>query len=217
MGPGSDEVDEIRQQIDESRENLGSAVGALAYKADVKNRGKEAIEDKKEMVMEKVDTLKSKVSSDDEGDGGIGEKIKSKLPAGEDVSAKLDAIKSKAPGSDAAGRIGEAAPSKEDVKRKAQDAAAAAGDKPIAVMAGAAAAGLAAGLALPKTDLEREKLGPAAQNARAQAQIAAQQAIEHAKQVGQQVAASAAEAVKQTGQEHGGKLGEIAEKTQEHT
>jgi len=32
MGPGSDEVDEIRQQIDESRENLGAAVGALAYK-----------------------------------------------------------------------------------------------------------------------------------------------------------------------------------------
>lgn len=67
MGSGSDEIDDIRQQIEESRENLGEAVGALAYKADVKNRGKEALEDKKEAIMEKVDELKSKVSGDGEG------------------------------------------------------------------------------------------------------------------------------------------------------
>jgi len=62
MGSGSNEVDELRRQVDESRENLGEAVGALAYKADVKNRGQEAISDKKEAVMEKVEELKSKVS-----------------------------------------------------------------------------------------------------------------------------------------------------------
>ena len=81
MGSGSDEVEEIRQEIDETRENLGSAVGALAYKADVKNRGKEALEDKKEVVMEKVDELKQKVpgvganGGGDDGPG-MGEKVK---------------------------------------------------------------------------------------------------------------------------------------------
>ena len=51
MGSRSDEVEDIRREIDETRENLGADVGALAYKADVKNRGKEVIEDKKEVVM----------------------------------------------------------------------------------------------------------------------------------------------------------------------
>ncbi len=81
MGLRSDEVDEIRRQIAESRENLGAAVGALAYKADIKNRGKEALEDKKEAVMEKVDELKDKLpGGDGDGAGGIGDAIKDKLP-----------------------------------------------------------------------------------------------------------------------------------------
>jgi len=114
MGPGSDEVEDIRRQIDESREHLGESVGALAYKADLKNRGKEAIDDKKEAIMEKVDALKSKVT----GDGGVGETVKSKLPdgdavkaklpSGEDVSEKVVTLKSKLPDGvgDAAARIG---------------------------------------------------------------------------------------------------------------
>jgi hypothetical protein len=46
-------LDDIRRQIDESRENLGTTVGALAYKADIKSRGKDMLEDKKEKVMER--------------------------------------------------------------------------------------------------------------------------------------------------------------------
>ena len=225
MGSGPDEVDEIRRQIEESRENLGEAVGALAYKADVKNRGKEALEDKKEVIMEKVETLKSKVTGD--GDGSIGEAIKDKLPdggaikdklpsgIGEGVGEKVDALKSKLPDGigDAAGRVGDAAPSKEDVKEKAQAAAGLAHDHPIAVAAGAAAAGLAAGLALPETRLEREKLAPAAQNAREQAQARAQQTVEQVKKAAQDAAGSTVEAVRQKGQQQGGKLGEMVEKT----
>ncbi|MDQ3850142.1 MAG: DUF3618 domain-containing protein [Actinomycetota bacterium] len=214
MGPQPDEVEEIRREIDESRENLGEAVAALAYKADVKNRGKEAISDKKEQLMEKVETIKSKVSGDDEA--GPGEKVKSRLPSREDVGEKMDTMKSKLPG-DAAGRLGEKAPSKEDVKAKAQQAASATGDKPLAMAAGAAAAGLVAGLALPETDLEREKLGPPAQNARAQVRSAAQQAVAHAKQVAKDAAGSAADAARQAGQEQGGKFGEIAQNAAEKT
>ena len=55
MGSGTDELDDIRRQIDESRENLGATVGALAYKADIKSRGKDVLEDKQEQVMDKVE------------------------------------------------------------------------------------------------------------------------------------------------------------------
>jgi ElaB/YqjD/DUF883 family membrane-anchored ribosome-binding protein len=219
MGPGPDEVEEIRQQIDESRENLGVAVGALAYKADVKNRGKEALEDKKEAIMEKANELKSKLPGGGDSEGGIGETIKSKLPSGENVSDKVEALKSKMPDSvgEAASRAGDKMPSSDDVKAKAQEAAATAGEHPIAMAAGAAAAGLVAGLALPETDLERQKLAPAAQDARAQAQAAARDAVQQAKAVAKDVASSAAEAVKQAGQQHGGKLGEAAEKAADKT
>jgi hypothetical protein len=222
VGPGSDEIDEIRQQIDESRENLGSAVGALAYKADVKNRGKEALEDKKEAVMEKVDELKSKVTGGDGEGGGIGDKVKSKLPEGDAIKSKLpdgDAIKSKIPDGvgDAAARIGDAAPSKEDVKAKAQVASNAASAHPFAVTAGAAAAGLVAGVALPETDLEREKLGPTAQKVRADVQGRVQDTVEQIKHGAKDAIGSVADAVKTTGQEHGGKVGEMAEKAADKT
>lgn len=225
MGPGADEVDDIRRQIDESRENLGEAVGALAYKADIKNRGKEALEDKKEAVMEKVDELKSKAT----GDGGIADTVKGKLPdadamkdklpSGEGVSQKVDAAKAKLPDGvgDAAGRISDATPSKEDVKAKAQDAAGVMQDHPIAVAAGAAAAGLAVGLALPETELERQKLAPTAQQVREQVQSRAQEIVEQVKEGAKDAIDSTADAVRQAGQEQGGKVAEVAEKAADKT
>ena len=56
----------------------------MAYKADVKHRGKEVVADKKEQVMQKVDELKAKLpSGDDSTEGGLGDKVKAKLPSGE--------------------------------------------------------------------------------------------------------------------------------------
>lgn len=219
MGPGSDEVDEIRQEIDQTRQNLASAVGALAYKADVKNRGKEALEDKKEAVMEKVEDLRGKLPGSGEGEGegdqggGVGEKVKDKLPSGADVSEKVDALKEKMPGgvSDAAGKIGEKTPSKDEVKQKAQGVASAVSEHPIAVAAGAVAAGLAAGLAIPETELERQKLKPHAQQARAEATGRVKETVEQVKSGAQDAAASVADAVKEQGHQQGGKIGEIAE------
>ena len=231
MGPGPDEVDEIRQQIDQTRENLGEAVGALAYKADVKNRGKEALEDKKEAVMHKVDELKSKLSGDTDGEGGIAETIKTKLPeagaikdklpSGEGAGEKMAALKEKMPDGvgAATSKVADATPSTQDVKDKAQAAASIAGEHPIVLAAGAAAAGLAAGLALPETELERQKLAPAAQDAKQQAQAKAQeaqakaqQAIQQAKSAAQDAASSTIDAARQQGQQHGGKIGQVAAK-----
>jgi gas vesicle protein len=226
MGSGSDEVDDIRQQIDESRQNLGAAVGALAYKGDVKNRGKEALEDKKETVMEKVDELKSKVrGGDGEGaeGGGLGEKIKDTLPSGDQVSEKVDSLKAKVPDADAlkakvpdgvgdaAAKLGDKTPSKDEVKDKAHGLAATAKEHPAAIAGGAAVAGLAAGLALPETQLERDKLAPAAQDARAEVTERVQDTVAQVKSGVQDAAGSVADAVKEQGQHHGGKAGELAE------
>jgi hypothetical protein len=199
MGSASDEVDQLRQQIDATRVNLGEAVGALAYKADVKHRGKELLENKKEALMEKVEEVKDKlpgIGSGDGSEGAIGETIKSKLP-------DSGAIKDKLPS---------ATPSTEKVKAKAKDGASAAGDHPIALAAGAAAVGLAAGLALPETEIERQKLAPAARDARQQAQAKAQDTIAQVKSAAQDAAGSTIDAVRQKGQQQGGKIGEITDK-----
>ncbi len=223
MGSGSDEeLDDIRRQIDASRENLGHAVAGLAYKADVKNRGKEVLEDKKEAVMEKVDELKDKLPTGGElkdklptggdGVGGLGDKVKAKLPSGEALKDKLpDGV------SDAASKIADKTPSTEDVKQKAQGAAGVASDHPIAVAAGAAAAGLAAGLAVPETELERQKLKPHAQQARAEITGRVQETVQQVKSGAQDAAGSVADAVKEQGQQQGGKIGEVAEKAADKT
>lgn len=222
MGSGSDEVEEIRKEIDQSRENLGEAVGALAYKGDVKNRGQELIADKKEAVMEKVDELKTKMpggGAGDDAEGGFGDKVKDKLPSGDAVGDKMDTLKSKVPDGvgEAKGRVSEAAPSKEDVKQKAHGAAETAKAHPAAVAGGAAVAGLAAGLALPETDLEREKLKPHAQEARAEATDRVKETVEQVKSGAQDAASSVADAVKEQGQQQGGKVGEMAEKAADKT
>ena len=219
MGSGSEEVEEIRKEIDKSRENLGAAVGALAYKGDVKNRGQEMIADKKEAVMEKVDELKTKMPAGGDTEGGVGDKVKDKLPSGDAVSEKMDTLKSKVPDGvgDAKGRVSEATPSKEDVKQKAQGAAETAKAHPAAVAGGAAVAGLVAGLALPETDLEREKLKPHAQQARAEATDRVKETVEQVKSGAQDAASSVADAVKEQGQQQGGKVGEMAEKAADKT
>ena len=222
MGSGTNEVDELRAQIDESRENLGEAVGALAYKADVKNRGKEAIEDKKEAIVDKVQTLKSKLPDADT--------VKEKLPSADAVKEKLpsaDAVKEKLPSADAikeklpsGGAVKEKLPSGEAVGEKVGGIA---HDHPLAVAAGAAGAGLAAGLAIPETKLERDKLGPAARDAReqvqqraqeliGQAKSTAQDAIGQAKAIAQDAASSTVDAARQKGEQQDGKLGDVLEK-----
>lgn len=226
MGHGADpEIAELKADIDQSREQLGDAVAALAYKADVKNRGRELIEDKKEAIMEKVHDVKDSLPGGEGAEGGIAETVKSKLPSGEGAKEKLDALKDKLPDtSQAREKIRDAAPSTEAVKEKASGAAGVVREHPGAVVAGATAAGFAAGMALPETEIERQKVAPAARDAREQVQATAQQAVERAKDAAReaadaarQAAGSAADTVKEKGQAQGGKLGEMAEKAADKT
>jgi hypothetical protein len=56
----SNDPEEIRQEIDATREELGDTVAALAAKADVKAQAKQKVEDTKAAVTGKKDDLLAK-------------------------------------------------------------------------------------------------------------------------------------------------------------
>lgn len=58
MGQGPSQ---IRQEIEETRAEMGDTVDALAYKADVKTRMKESISDKRDRLVEQIRGTKGKV------------------------------------------------------------------------------------------------------------------------------------------------------------
>jgi ElaB/YqjD/DUF883 family membrane-anchored ribosome-binding protein len=55
--------EEIRRDIEATREELGDTVEALAAKADVKAQAKERVDSVKDQAREKVDDLKGKAQS----------------------------------------------------------------------------------------------------------------------------------------------------------
>jgi hypothetical protein len=104
------------------------------------------------------------------------------------------------------GRAGDATPSSGDVKDGAQRAAGIAQENPLGLAIGAIAVGFVAGLAIPSTRVEDEKIGPMAEQVKEKARETGQEALEHGKQVAQDVAQSAQETVKESGQQHAQEL-----------
>jgi len=159
----------IRAEIEDTRERMGDTVDALAYKADVKTRAKES-------VNEKVDTLKSKVTG-----------------AKDSVSDAVTGAKDS---------VGDATPSAGDVKHHAKRGVGIAQENPLGLAIGAAAIGFLAGMLIPSTRVEDEKIGPVADQVKAKAAETGQQVLDRGKQVASDVASSAAETAKESGQEH---------------
>src|SRR5688572_20574142 len=52
---------QIRQQIEETRGQMGETVDAIAYKADVKERAKDSINEKKDKAMDSITQTKDRV------------------------------------------------------------------------------------------------------------------------------------------------------------
>ncbi len=52
------EPSQIRQEIEETRAEMGDTVDALAYKTDVKTRVKESFSDKRDRLIEQVQGTK---------------------------------------------------------------------------------------------------------------------------------------------------------------
>lgn len=152
------EPSEIREEIEATREQMGTTVDAIAYKADVPSRVKDSVADKR-------DRLKSQISS-------------------------------------MSGRANEATPSTGDVKDGAKQAVGIAQENPLGLAIGGVAIGFLAGLALPSTQVENERVGPIADEVKSKAKEAGQEAVQHGKEVAQEAAQAATETAREAGQQH---------------
>ena len=151
------EPSQIREEIEETRAEMGDTVDALAYKTDVKTRVKESISDKRERLISQVQGTTHKV--------------------------------------------GDATPDGQQVKEGAQQAVGVAQENPLGLAIGGLAAGFLAGMMLPSTKIEDEKVGPIADQVKETAAETGQEALERGREVAGQVAHDAVEGAKEVGQE----------------
>jgi hypothetical protein len=140
--------------------------------------------------------------------GAIGYKADVKSRAKESVGEKADAIKSKVGG--VMGRAGDATPSSGDVKQGAQQAVSVAQENPLGLALGAVAAGFIAGMLIPSTRVEDEKLGPMADQVKEQVKETGQEAVDRGKHVAQEVAQTAQETAKESGRNQAQELASSA-------
>ena len=154
---------EIRQEVEQTRAQMGETVEALAYRADVKERAKES------------------------------------------ASEKLESVKGKASGTSSRARA--------NAKETASRLSSTAQENPLGVAVGGVALGLLAGLVVPSSKVEEDKLGPAGEELRQQAAKTGQEALERGKQVAQQAAQTATETAKEEAQKQGRELAEDAKQS----
>jgi hypothetical protein len=147
------EPGQIREEIEQTRTEMGDTVDALGYKADVKARAKDNISDKRDRLKE---------------------------------------------------RITGATPDTGDVKEGAQKAVGVAQGNPIGLAIGSVAVGFVAGMLIPSTRVENQKIGATADQVKDGLKETGQEALERGKQVAQE----AAESAKETVQERGGEQAE---------
>ena len=131
--------------------------------------------------------------------GAIGYKADVPSRAKEAVSGKVQSVKESITG--AAGSVNEATPSTGDVKDVAKRGAGMAQENPLGLAVGSIAIGFLAGMLIPSTKVENEKLGPVADQVKDQVKETGQEALERGKQVAQEVAGTAQEHVQQVAED----------------
>jgi hypothetical protein len=153
---------ELRSDIERTREEMGDTVEALAYKADVPTRTKEWIGEKKDAVVSKVSRAPAKV-------GDL-------TPDGEELRSQVGGL-----------------------KRTAER-------NPLGLAIAGAAAGFVAGLIVPATRIEDERIGVVSDELKATAAEAGREAAERGKVVAQEAGSTALETMKETGREQSEEL-----------
>jgi ElaB/YqjD/DUF883 family membrane-anchored ribosome-binding protein len=180
--------DAIREDIEQTRSDMSETVEAIGYKADVPSRAKDK-------VSETVDSVKNKVSDT---------ATRAKEAVVGTASRADDAM------SETTSRVGEATPSGGQVKQQAKRAVGLAQENPLGLAVGAVALGFLAGLAVPSTRMENQRLGPVADQVKDKVKETGQEALDRGTEVAQEVASSATETAKQSTQEHGQDLAQSA-------
>jgi ElaB/YqjD/DUF883 family membrane-anchored ribosome-binding protein len=168
-----EDPDRIRREIEQTRAEMGETVDALGYKTDVKARAKDSIQDKKESVM------------------GVASSAKDRL-VGAGSSAK-DSV------AGVGQTVGDKTPDSQQVKQQAKRAKSVAQENPLGLAVGSLAVGFLAGMLIPSTRVEDEKMGQLSDDVIDRAKETGQEALERGKQVAQEAAQSAQETVKDSG------------------
>ena len=141
----------------------------------------------------------------------LGYKADVKSRAKDNVSGKVDSVKERL--GLAGQKASDATPDAEQVKGQARKAAGVAQENPLGLAVGAAAVGFLAGMLVPSSRVEDEKLGPMADRVKEQAKETGQEAVERGKEVAQSAAQSAADTVSEEGQKHGEQLADSAKES----
>jgi gas vesicle protein len=115
------------------------------------------------------------------------------------------------------GTVSDKTPDSGEMKGQAKHAASVAQQNPLGLAIGGIAVGFLAGLLIPTSRVEDEKIGPMAEQVRGQVKQTGQEALEHGKDVAQEAAASAKETAQQSGQEHAEQLRDSTQQRAQET
>jgi gas vesicle protein len=169
---------EIRQEIEATRGRMEDTVDAIGYKTDVSARAKDKLSSQKDRVMDRISDAK---------DRAVGSIVGTKDSVKERVES-------------AGERVGDATPDGSDLKRGARQTAGMAQENPMGLVIGSFAFGFLAGMLLPSSSMEREKLGPVARDVKEKAKETGREAIDRGKQVIEQMPQAADEARQAVGE-----------------
>jgi len=135
----------------------------------------------------------------------LGYKTDVKSRARDSVSEKTDALRSKFSGAS------DPAPSTGDVKQGAKQAAGVAQENPIGLALAGVAVGFVAGMLVPSTRVEDEKIGDLSDQVMDKVKETGGEALDRGKQVAQEAAQSAKETAQESGSEHAEELRSTAQ------
>ena len=157
------------------------------------------------------ETIRSEIAATRERMGdtvdALAYKTDVKSRAKDSVNEKVDNLKSKVTGArdsvtGAASSVSDAAPGTEDVKHAARRGKGLAQENPLGLAIGSVAVGFLAGLLIPSTRVEDEKIGPMADTLKEQVRETATCAVEHGKEAAQDAGQAAAQAAKDAAGQH---------------
>jgi hypothetical protein len=191
--------DEIRRELEDTRERMSETVEALGYRADVKGRVKEAIVDKKDSLLDQGRRAADRVAG---AMPDVGAAASSASAAGSSVASSVaDA------GSAVASAVADAAPDREQIRQ----AVSVAQSNPLGLLVGSAAVGFVVGLALPTTRIEDEMIGELADDLKQQAREVGSEATRHGREIAQETAQAAGAAAQRASEQHGQELAETVQ------
>jgi ElaB/YqjD/DUF883 family membrane-anchored ribosome-binding protein len=131
--------------------------------------------------------------------------------AKESISDKVDTMKSRITGIGSG--VSAATPQPQDVTQGAKQAVGIVQENPLGLAIGATAVGFLAGMLIPSSRIEDERIGRIADQVKEQARQTGQEALEHGKQIAQETASVAAQKAQESGQAHAQEMSESAKQS----